>query len=280
MIRRVEIQDKSEEWKVPPDTVDKDYVLGHLLSVFLTEMKDVILFKGGTCLKKCYWPHYRFSEDLDFSARASDFEFDLDVLERVCRTLEAQTDILLYADRIRPVLHKDTPKGFCVRIKYWGANHSRNQPPPPVERWHTMIKLEISTDEIILLAPQKNEIVHPYSDLLTGRDSALCYDLREIVAEKLRALVQRSYTAPRDFYDLYHLTREYSDTQWNEAKALFLQKMEHKRINFEGPGQLVNDNSINKVRRAWKASLDHQRDKAVDMDVMIKYVHKTVHKIF
>ena len=26
-----------------------------------------LLFKGGTCLKKCYFETYRFSEDLDFT---------------------------------------------------------------------------------------------------------------------------------------------------------------------------------------------------------------------
>ena len=29
--------------------------------------RDTWLFKGGTCLKKCYFETYRFSEDLDFT---------------------------------------------------------------------------------------------------------------------------------------------------------------------------------------------------------------------
>jgi predicted nucleotidyltransferase component of viral defense system len=34
------------------------------------EFKEVtqnFIFKGGTCLKKCYFEDYRFSEDLDFT---------------------------------------------------------------------------------------------------------------------------------------------------------------------------------------------------------------------
>ncbi|MBW6474015.1 MAG: nucleotidyl transferase AbiEii/AbiGii toxin family protein [Anaerolineaceae bacterium] len=27
-----------------------------------------LVFKGGTCLRKCYFPDYRFSENLDFTA--------------------------------------------------------------------------------------------------------------------------------------------------------------------------------------------------------------------
>jgi predicted nucleotidyltransferase component of viral defense system len=36
----------------------------------LTVMKtESWVFKGGACLKKCYFETYRFSEDLDFSLR-------------------------------------------------------------------------------------------------------------------------------------------------------------------------------------------------------------------
>ena len=33
------------------------------------ELAENWVFKGGTCLKKCYFETYRFSEDLDFSLR-------------------------------------------------------------------------------------------------------------------------------------------------------------------------------------------------------------------
>lgn len=34
-------------------------------------LRDSLLFKGGTALKKCYFGDYRFSEDLDFTAVGS-----------------------------------------------------------------------------------------------------------------------------------------------------------------------------------------------------------------
>ena len=30
-------------------------------------LADTWIFKGGTCLRKCYYETYRFSEDLDFT---------------------------------------------------------------------------------------------------------------------------------------------------------------------------------------------------------------------
>lgn len=73
MIVQREIIDRAKTWRVPPDTVDKDYVLGHFLSAFVAYYGDALIFKGGTCLRKCYFENYRFSEDLDFTAMNKDF---------------------------------------------------------------------------------------------------------------------------------------------------------------------------------------------------------------
>lgn len=72
MISQREIERLSEELDVLKDTVDKDWVLGHFMDAIYSvkKLKDVLIFKGGTCLKKCYFPDYRFSEDLDFTATA------------------------------------------------------------------------------------------------------------------------------------------------------------------------------------------------------------------
>jgi predicted nucleotidyltransferase component of viral defense system len=34
-------------------------------------LRDTLVFKGGTALKKCYFGDYRFSEDLDFTGVGS-----------------------------------------------------------------------------------------------------------------------------------------------------------------------------------------------------------------
>ena len=51
-----------------PTTVQKDYVIGWILrAISKHEFLSRWVFKGGTCLKKCFFETYRFSEDLDFS---------------------------------------------------------------------------------------------------------------------------------------------------------------------------------------------------------------------
>lgn len=258
MILQKEIREKALEWNVPPDTVDKDYVLGHFLSVFVEHYKEALVFKGGTCLRKCYMEHYRFSEDLDFTATDRNFVFEQNMLERVAKTAEEKTGIRFNVDKIKPLTFQDEPKGFQVYIKYWGANHSKNQRPLPHNRWRTKIKLEVSTAEIILLPVEKLNIMHPYSDVLTGVQHCNCYGINEVVTEKLRALKQRSYTAPRDFYDLYHLTQSFSKKDWETIIPVFLKKMEHKKLEYTSPEDLIYGSRLTNVKRAWKTSIAHQ----------------------
>jgi len=258
MIKQKEIKNKAKEWLVPADTVDKDYVLGHFLAVFPNYFKNQIVFKGETCLRKCWISGYRFSEDLDFTAIKNDFVLNEKELMQVCNNVEKHSGIQFSPEKIEPLVHEDQHKGYQVYIKYWGANHSRNQQPLPPERWQTRIKLEISTEEIILCETEKRPIDHPYSDELLNKEKIDCYPLKEIVAEKLRSLKQRSYTAPRDFYDLYFLTYDFKEDNWQEVKPLFLKKMKHKNLAYDGPETLFNDTSIQQVIKQWSSSLKHQ----------------------
>jgi len=64
-----EILDLRAEWSLDPGIIEKDYVLGWLLAGIATQplLAQSWVFKGGTCLRKCYYETYRFSEDLDFT---------------------------------------------------------------------------------------------------------------------------------------------------------------------------------------------------------------------
>jgi predicted nucleotidyltransferase component of viral defense system len=51
------------------DLIEKDLIL-HQILTNLSQVKlfaDTFLFKGGTCLIKCYFGYVRFSEDIDFT---------------------------------------------------------------------------------------------------------------------------------------------------------------------------------------------------------------------
>ena len=51
-------------------TLEKDYALTWLLSGIYWEdskLRDILIFKGGTAIRKIHFPEWRLSEDLDFT---------------------------------------------------------------------------------------------------------------------------------------------------------------------------------------------------------------------
>lgn len=69
MINKQEIIDVATTFGLTPHVVEKDYVLGWMLWGINNHpaLAENWIFKGGTCLKKCFFETYRFSEDLDFT---------------------------------------------------------------------------------------------------------------------------------------------------------------------------------------------------------------------
>ena len=48
--------------------LERDYCLAwFLVGLSRSALREKLLFKGGTALKRCYFGDYRFSEDLDFT---------------------------------------------------------------------------------------------------------------------------------------------------------------------------------------------------------------------
>jgi len=62
-MKQTEIMELANEKGIPKTTIDKDWILGHFLNAMFSfpEVRDTFVFKGGTCLHKCYIPDYRFS---------------------------------------------------------------------------------------------------------------------------------------------------------------------------------------------------------------------------
>lgn len=69
MISKQELLQLRTEWQLDVGVIEKDYVLGWVLAAIAVEpaLAEHWIFKGGTCLRKCYYETYRFPEDLDFT---------------------------------------------------------------------------------------------------------------------------------------------------------------------------------------------------------------------
>jgi predicted nucleotidyltransferase component of viral defense system len=72
MISKEEIDAKAQELDIHVANVERDYVFGWLLKAFFLNdyLSQQLVFKGGNCMRKAYFPNTRFSGDLDFSVQS------------------------------------------------------------------------------------------------------------------------------------------------------------------------------------------------------------------
>jgi predicted nucleotidyltransferase component of viral defense system len=261
MIKKNEINRIALEKNVTTSIIDKDWALGHFIDAIysIEECRENLLFKGGTCLRKCRFPDYRFSEDLDFTAKDQTFVLDSHLLEKITALITKRTGMPLHIVSIETLRFKDRLTGYAAHVKFWGADHRAEQQPPEPSRWTSNIKIETILYEKMIFAPEERHLYHPYSDTLSSPVITIpCYDIKETLAEKIRALVQRSYTAPRDYYDIWYISRNVENIDWKEVVMAFHGKMACKGLCFTGVEQLLNDANDQALRTAWKRSLEHQ----------------------
>ena len=205
MIDRRELLASAANLGLLPNVVEKDYVLGWLLAGIFGQpvLAGNWVFKGGTCLKKCYFETYRFSEDLDFTltdASHLDIDFLTATFRKVSASVYEQTGIEFPPDKIHFEVFQNRRGHMAAqgRISYRG-------PIAPSTSELPRIKLDLTTDEVLVLPPVSRLVSHPYTDAPDEAITARCYSYEEVFAEKLRALAERA--RPRDLYDVVNLFR-------------------------------------------------------------------------
>jgi len=106
MITKDEIMTFANETGLAPTVVEKDYVLGWLLAGIYNNpvLNPSWIFKGGTCIKKCYFETYRFSEDLDFTLREEEHlkeDFLNEQFSSISRWLSEHVGLVAPPDRFK-----------------------------------------------------------------------------------------------------------------------------------------------------------------------------------
>ncbi len=276
-----EIQNIAKKLQMDEAVIDKDWILGHFLNAMFSfsDVSENFVFKGGTCLRKIYFKDYRFSEDLDFTLFDKSFVIDDAFLKKIIKEAERNSGAKFHLKDVKQQIHEDIPQGYEVTILFWGAFHKPNQRVLPFNRWQTKIKLDISFSERLIMKPERRPILHPYSDKEKIRNKVPVYPLNEIVAEKLRSLMQRN--RPRDIYDLYYLADIISPEHYSLILSLLKQKSESKKIDCCAYDNLVNEKKYKSNKRAWESSLAYHlpKGKLVDYDTAYSIVGQFVKNI-
>jgi len=264
MISKAELLEIANEKSLRPDVVEKDYALGWILAGISAHpaLRDQWAFKGGTCLKKCYFETYRFSEDLDFTlhdGRQLDEAFLQRVFGEISEWVYDQAGIEMPVEQQSfEIITNPRGNPACQgKVAYKGPISPRSLP---------RVKLDLTADERIVMPPVRAAVYHPYSDAPPDGIDVLTYTYEEAFGEKVRALAER--TRPRDLYDVINLFRNDGNLP-NPAvlRDVITQKCDFKGIPF--PALDLIQGHRDELAGSWGAMLGHQLPTLPDLETFL-----------
>lgn len=211
------------------DMLEKDLIL-HQILTDLSQNEfffNNYIFKGGTCLTKCYLGYYRFSEDIDFTWKDQTI-FEDKSQSQIRRTLSQTIDETgAIFERIaskrgidfkcekqnRHYVELGGSNKICT-FKIWYYAETLNA--------ESFIKVQMNFVEKLRFSPQKGMLsalpcknneelsfLFPEYTEYFQTINLYVYDTREIICEKVRSILTREGFKVRDFLDVYLICKKY-----------------------------------------------------------------------
>lgn len=203
MIDRDEIEARGNDLGVHIANVERDYVFGWLLKAFYENsyLASMLILKGGNCMRKAYYPNTRFSADLDFSVlHAVDADRFREEINHSCIAAQSACGVTFETERNTFAAERmidgqrQVFKGRVYFRDFYG-NHGQIT---------IAVRLDVSEFDKVFLPTVQRELIHPYSDSDACRASLQCMAMEELLANKLKCLLQRRHSF--DLYDFVYAT--------------------------------------------------------------------------
>ncbi len=245
---------------IPNDVHEIDYLCS-LIAKALAEvplLRGQLVLKGANALRKCYFEQSRRSKDLDYSTLT-----DIPAAALSKGMQEA-------VNRLRTILgSRGATSVSCCEHCFTTA------PPVPLAAYDfsctfpwrtepTVVAVEVSLDEKIIAAPKQRKLIHAFDEPLTA--SIAVYSLEEIVAEKLRALLQwtrqtvekgrTSMPVARTYFDLWWLLTERKPRlKLKGFDQLLWDKCAVRAVSFQGSESFFHPALVQLAKTNWKLQL-------------------------
>jgi predicted nucleotidyltransferase component of viral defense system len=254
---RTRLQEARKRLGIPWEVLERDDLLSWILAGIgrVDSLRETLVFKGGTALKKCDFGDDRFSEDLDFSSLEGVPTGE--AMERAVREVcDAAAKLLHEYAPVEIVCERYTEKdphpggqeAFTIRARFpW-----QRQP-------QTRVMIETAVDEKVLKPVPTRRIIHEYGEPLEAQ--VRVYSLEEIVAEKLRAILQHvekleergwSRSRARDYYDLWRVLGAYRDRMdLTDFPSFLREKCAVRNVAFAGPEDFFQERMLAYVEKTW-----------------------------
>lgn len=252
--------------RIPEAVLERDYCLAwFLIGLSQSKLRDLLIFKGGTALKRCHFGDYRFSEDLDFTlARKAEFAEIREGLEEVYGLVADAAGIRFTFENEDRQAHVNS---YTFYLRYEGPLPAPNT-----------VKVDITISEVLYFPVEQLPVLRSYpefEDVPEGRLVAV-YSLNEIATEKVVALQDKARNEPRDLYDLWFLTTR-AGIEVGDLNEAIGEKLRFRKKENAG----VEDRIIAKEARLktlWNSRLGHQMESLPEFDEVFRAVRRELRR--
>ena len=251
--------------RIPESVLERDYCLSWFLAgLSQSPVRHRLIFKGGTALKKCYFPDYRFSEDMDFTfAEEVPFETIREELDVAFQKAYQDSGVLLRYARSDRQPHANSHTFY---LSYEGPLGNL---PSGKE-----VKTDITIKERVVFPIEERPVLQAYAEYedVPGNAIIKVYSLKEIAAEKVIAVCDRARNEPRDLYDLWHLC-ENAHVDLIEVIDAIASKLAFRGQSLETIGAQL-DVKQSRLGRLWNQRLAGQMATLPEFDGVFRAVRR------
>ena len=212
------VRNIAKEKRITAQLVLQNYMLERFLErVSVSDYQENFIIKGGFLIASLVGLNSRTTMDMDATIKRYPVsrESVRNMIEEIIR-IDLEDDIMFTFKSIGEIREGDEYTGYRVSLL-------ANYPPMAVP-----LKLDITTGDKIT----PREIEYQYKLMMEDRSiCVLAYNLSTILAEKLETVISRGdqNTRPRDYYDIYILSKLQAENIDPETLAYALHATVKKR---------------------------------------------------
>ncbi len=269
MIPSTEINKAAEKYRVPAETIEKDYVICWILECLShSNLKEDFIFYGGTAIKRMHFEDHRFSEDIDLiSTKTFSQEILVSELSNHLRRAEDLANLSLDAHPGR-ILSAGTRTQIFV--EYSGFEEITGAVKE--------VRLDFAMGMNLYGDTEEGRLLESYSDL-EGRNGMFpVMTLNTILAGKLGLLMSTTRKEPRDLYDIWFLLNRLDQFKFDMPS---LRKTFKQHYGFPPTLSVLLphlDNQLYKDR--WNVRLASQITELPDASIVLNNVEEKLALLF
>ena len=260
MIDYLQVQRLAIKNNVSPEIIEKDYFIELVLFYFSknSSLCENFIFRGGTALKKVYFPEYRFSEDLDF---VIDSQKEMNVYQEIIIQIlqKISSDYPIKIDK-RSIFESDRLQLFIIYDIIPDIKGTKE------------LKVDILKDYYIPKHERKR-LLFSYPEFENKNSILETYALESVICDKIGRILDVD-NEPRDLYDLWYLLKLNLDIKI--VREEFKNKYGYKILI----PNLLREIGKDDYKQNWENRLIHQIFDLPDFDMLIKDLNKLIKKKF